>query len=113
VSFNFYSQTQLQSFNGAAYDDDIWDNFYFNAVSEANGTDGVSDITNVNGQNGGSGLFYSDAAYYGGEEAYNTNGLSGATYTLAAAAPEPSSWALGFIAIGTMLYLRLHARRIG
>jgi len=99
VSYNFASQTNLGD-----EDFDIWDNFYFDAASQANGTDGASGITNVNGQNGGSGQFYSTAAYYGGEEAYNTGGLSGATYTLAG--PEPDSWALGFLALGFVLYLR-------
>jgi hypothetical protein len=49
-------------------------------------------------------LFYSDAAYYDGEEAYNVDGLPGATYILAA--PEPSAWALALIAIGGVFYLR-------
>jgi len=106
VSFNFYSQTELYSYTGALYDDDIWDNFYFNAVSEADGTDGASGITNVNGQNGGSGLFYSNAAYYGGEEAYNTNGLSGATYTVVPT-PEPSTWALLLGGLGLLAFGRM------
>jgi hypothetical protein len=110
VSYNFSSQTQLQDFNGAIYDDDGWDNFYFNAVSEADGTDGVSGITNVNGQNGGSGLFYTDAAYYAGEEAYNTNGLTGATYTLVAT-PEPATWALLLGGLGLLAFMPRRALR--
>jgi hypothetical protein len=83
---------------------DIWDNFYFNAVSEADGTDGVRDITNVNGQNGGSDLFSGYTDNYNGEEAYNTNGLSGATYTLVV--PEPSTCALLLGGLGLLGFFR-------
>jgi hypothetical protein len=104
VSYNYLSQTPLYSGAYGPGNSDIWDNFYFNAVSEADGTDGAAGITNVNGQNGGSGLFYSNAAFYGGEEDYNTEGFSGSTYTLDV--PEPSMWFPSLSAIGAVFYLR-------